>query len=108
MAELLNTEDAKLVVLVRAAMARTEAGSGAVVRDFDGRTYAAAPVTLSTLELIGLQEEAAAAFSASSVVSGLEVGVLVAGSVDEPDIAMVRELASTAVVILIDRNGNRV
>jgi len=50
MAEGLDVEDAKLVVLARAAMARAEAGSGAAVRGVDGRTYAAAPVDLSTLK----------------------------------------------------------
>ncbi len=39
-AEPLDAEDAKLVVLARSAMARAEAGSGAAVRDVDGRTYA--------------------------------------------------------------------
>lgn len=34
----LDAEDAKLVVLARGAMARAEAGSGAAVRDQDGRT----------------------------------------------------------------------
>lgn len=47
LAEQLDAEDAKLVVLARAAMARAEAGAGAAVRDVDGRTYAAAPVALS-------------------------------------------------------------
>lgn len=37
MAEL-DVEDAKLVVLARAAMARAQAGTGAAVRDVDGRT----------------------------------------------------------------------
>lgn len=55
LAEQLDAEDAKLVVLARAAMARAEAGAGAAVRDVDGRTYAAAPVALSALELTGLQ-----------------------------------------------------
>ena len=41
MTDPLDAENAKLVVLARAAMARAEAGSGAAVRDVDGRTYAA-------------------------------------------------------------------
>ena len=36
MAEQLDQQDAKLVVLARAAMARAEAGTGASVRDVDG------------------------------------------------------------------------
>ena len=45
----LEAEDAKLVVLARGAMGRAEAGSGAAVRDQDGRTYAGAPVALDAL-----------------------------------------------------------
>ena len=100
----LNPEDAKLVVLARAAMARAEAGSGAAVRDVDGRTYAAVPVALSTLKLTGLQ--AAVAAAASSGATGLEAAVLVAGSADDPGIVAVRELSPTAVIILTDRAGN--
>lgn len=85
LAEQLDAEDAKLVVLARAAMARAEAGAGAAVRDVDGRTYAAAPVALSALELTGLQ--AAVAAAVSSGATGLQAAVLVAGSVDDPGIA---------------------
>jgi hypothetical protein len=104
MAEQLDAEDAKLVVLARAAMARAEAGSGAAVRDVDGRTYAAAPVHLSTLQLTGLQ--AAVAAAVSSGATGLEAAVLVAASADDPGIASFRELSPMALVILTDRAGN--
>ena len=104
MAESLDAEDAKLVVLARAAMARAEADSGAAVRDADGRTYSAAPVNLSALQLTGLQ--AAVAAAASSGATTLEAVVLVSGSADDPGISAVRELAPTAMVIITDLVGN--
>ena len=68
--EPLDAEDAKLVVLARSAMARAEAGSGAAVRDADGRTYSGAPVGLSALQLTALQTAVAAAVSSGA--AGLE------------------------------------
>jgi hypothetical protein len=103
MTDPLDAEDAKLVELARAAMARAEADGGAAVRDVDGRTYAAAPVRLSTLQLSGLQ--AAVAAAAASGASGLAAAVLVGGSADDPGIAAVRELTPTALLIITDRDG---
>jgi hypothetical protein len=103
MVEQLDPDDAKLVTLARAAMARAQAGSGAAIRDADGRTYAAAPVDLSALKLTGLQAAVAAAVSGGA--TGLEAAVLVAGSADDPGIAAVRELSATVTIILTDGVG---
>jgi hypothetical protein len=104
MTEPLGDEDSELVALARAAMARTKAASAAAVRDVDGHTYAAAPVTLTTLELTALQAAVAAALSGGA--TALEAVVLVAGSVDDPGIAAVRELGPTAIFIVTDPAGN--
>ena len=102
----LDAEDGKLVVLARGAMARAEAAQGAAVRDLDGRTYAGAPVQLSTLSLTALQ--AAVAAAVSSGAAGLESVVLVGGSAEDPGVGAVTELSPSAAVIVTDRAGNPV
>ena len=99
-----DAEDAKLVVLARAAMARAEADSGAAVRDVEGRTYTGAPVHLSVLQLTALQTAVAGAVSSGA--AGLEAAVLVGGSADDAGIAAVREISATAAVIMTDGAGN--
>lgn len=66
----LDAEDNKLVVLARGAMGRAEAGSGAAVRDQDGRTYAGALVSLQALQLTALQAAVAAAVSSGATGLG--------------------------------------
>lgn len=92
----LSPEDQKLVTLARAAMARTRAAEGAAVRDLDGRTYAAAAVTLDHLRLSAL--EVCVAMALSSGATGLEAAVRLGGE-GEPDLGAVRELGGESVVV---------
>lgn len=71
----LDAEDAKLVVLARAARARTGAEQGAAVRDLDGRTYAATSVALPSLRLAAL--DLAVAMAVASGARGLEAAAVV-------------------------------
>lgn len=73
--EELDDEDAKLVTLARGARGRAGSAEGAAVRDEDGRTYAAATVTLPSLRLTALQ--AAVAAAVSSGAQQLEAAVVV-------------------------------
>lgn len=99
-----DPEDAKLVTLGRAARGRTGAAEGAAVRDTDGRTYAAATVTLPSLALSALQ--VAVAQAASAGAPGLEAAAVVgADQVDGAGLAAVRDLAPTAPVFLAGADG---
>ncbi|QNG18417.1 cytidine deaminase [Rhodococcus triatomae] len=74
----LDAEDGTLIVLARAALARTGGRRGAAVRDTDGRTYAAADVTLPSLTLSALQ--AAVAVAVSSGATAFEAAAVVGES----------------------------
>jgi hypothetical protein len=101
----LQGEDAKLVTLARATRTRTGAAQGAAVRDTDGRTYAAASVTLPSLRLSALQVAVAMAVSAGA--PGLEAAVVLSpGAEDDPDGATaVAELTPSAPVYAVDERG---
>lgn len=73
-------EDAKLVTLARATLARTGATEAAAIRDLDGRTYAGAAVALPSLSVSALQ--VCVAMAVSSAARGLEAAVVL---LREPD-----------------------
>jgi hypothetical protein len=96
--ELTDPDDRKLVVLARAARARTRAAEGAAVRDREGRTYAAATVDLPTLHVSALGT--AVAMAVSSGAGGLEAAVVVSETeLTAGDVAIVRDLAGAAVPV---------
>jgi hypothetical protein len=95
----LSAEDRKLVTLARATRARTGAAEGAAVRDSDGRTYAAATVSLPSLELSAVQVCVAMAVASGSI--GLDA-VVVLGQATElsaPDAAVLRDFGGDGVVV---------
>ncbi|RMI32925.1 cytidine deaminase [Nocardia stercoris] len=100
----LDAEDTKLVVLARGAMGRTGGTSGAAVRDTDGRTYAAGPVDLPSLQLTALQAAVAAAISSGA--EGFEAAVVVEGSFRDAGVSAVREVSAGAKLVFADRSGN--
>jgi cytidine deaminase len=102
MAEL-DAEDAKLVTLARSSRARAQAAEGAAVRDGDGRTYTAATVALPSLSLSALQ--AAVAAAVASGAQALEAAAVVTESSTVDGIDAVRDLTTSAPVILAGPDG---
>jgi hypothetical protein len=102
MPDALQPEDAKLVTLARAARARVNAAEGAAVRDQDGRTYAAASVSLPSLSLSALQLAVANAVAAGA--STLEAAAVVSLE-STVDTAVVRDLSPDAPVFQAAPDG---
>jgi hypothetical protein len=102
----LSAEDAKLVTLARATRARTGAAEGAAVRDQDGRTYAAATVSLPSLSVSAVGVCVAMAISSGS--TGLQAVVVLGDStVSDADLAVVRDFAGAGVTVHSgDTRGN--
>lgn len=92
----IDTEDAKLVILARAARARIGAAQGAAVRDSTGRTYTASTVNLRTLRLSALQAAVAAAVSSGADV--LEAAAVV-GTAEPDDEPALTELGCPMLVV---------
>jgi len=94
-----DPDDAKLLVLARSTRARTGAPEGAAVRDVDGRTYAAASVTLPSLRVSALA--LATAMAVSSGAGGLEAAAVVTDfeTVPADDLAVLRDLAGAGVPV---------
>jgi hypothetical protein len=101
----LSAEDAKLVVLARGARSRVGAAEGAAVRDQDGRTYAAANVSLPSLTITALQLAVASAAAAGA--TRLEAGAVVteASTLDGAGHAAVRDLSADAPIHVAAPNG---
>ncbi len=101
----LPAEDAKLVILARGARGRIGAVEGAAVRDQDGRTYAAASVSLPSLTVTALQLAVASAVAAGA--TRLEAGAVVteASTLDGAGHAAVRDLAAEAPIHVAAPDG---
>ena len=100
----MEAEDKKLVVLAKATRARTGATQGAALRDLDGRTYAAAAVSLDSLRLTALA--VCVAMALSSGARGLEAAVRLGGEGD-PDLRAVHELGGDGVVVHVGDHRGR-
>lgn len=105
----LAAEDRKLVTLARATRARAGAPEGAACRDLDGRTYAAATVSLPSLAVSAVGVCVAMAIASGS--KGLEAVVVLgeADGVSDADLAIVRDFGGEGIpVLLADARGTLV
>src|SRR3954454_23965176 len=102
----LSAEDNKLVTLARSARARVGAVEGAAVRDQDGRTYAAATVSLPSLAVTALQ--LAVASASASGATRLEAAAVVteASELDGAGHAAVRDLGAAAPIHVAAPDGS--
>ena len=96
----LDPEDAKLLTLATATRARVGTNEGAAVRDSDGRTYAAAPVSLPSLTLSALQ--VAVVMAVSSGATGLEAAAVVGRvEADADGLGAVREFGGRGIPVIV-------
>lgn len=101
----LSAEDTKLVTLARSSRARVGAIEGAAVRDQDGRTYAAATVTLPHLALTALQLAVASAVAAGATKLEAAAVVTDADLLEGDGHAAARDLAPDAPIHVAGPDG---
>lgn len=94
----LTAEDEKIVTLARSSRARTGGAQGAAVRDDIGRTYAAATVSLPSLQLSAIQAAVAAAVSSGSTRFEA-VAVVGEDEPSEADRALLAEVGSPQLIV---------
>jgi hypothetical protein len=104
----LSAEDRKLVTLARTSRGRTGAVEGAAVRDSDGRTYAAATVSLPSLQVSALGVCVAMAVSSGS--RGLEAAVLLSDreEVSPLDLDVLRDFGGPDVAVHVGDPRGRI
>ena len=105
--EVAQPEDAKLIALARAALARTGSREAAAVRDRAGRSYLATAVSLPALRLAALEADDAAAVSSGA--EGIEAAAVVTAEGGPVEgVAAVRDLgagADPAPILVADPRG---
>ncbi|MEV6601648.1 cytidine deaminase [Actinoplanes sp. NPDC051346] len=101
----LSAEDAKLVTLARGARARVGATEGASVRDQDGRTYAAATVSLPSLKVTALQLAVASAVAAGATTIEAAAVATESATLDGAGHDAVRDLAEAAPIHVAAPDG---
>ncbi len=102
----LTAEDSKLVTLARSSRARVGAAEGAAVRDQDGRTYAAAAVSLPSMSVTALQLAVASAVAAGATRLEAAAVVTEASTLDGAGHAAVRDLAADAPIHVAAPDGS--
>ena len=102
----LSPEDRKLVTLARSARARVSAVEGAAVRDRDGRTYAAADVSLPSMSVTALQLAVASAVAAGATRLEAAAVVTEASTLDGAGHAAVRDLSEDAPIHVVAPDGS--
>jgi hypothetical protein len=102
----LTAEDRKLITLARSSRARVGAVEGAAVRDQDGRTYAAAAVSLPSMSVTALQLAVASAVAAGATRLEAAAVVTEASTLDGAGHAAVRDLAADAPIHVAAPDGS--